>query len=686
MELQWFKDQIRLYKINTVIVGTGAAGFNAADQLWSLGQRDIAMVTDHVNAGTSRNTGSDKQTYYKLTLAGAEPDSVGEMAKTLFSGQCVDGDLALCEAALSAQCFLKLVNLGVPFPRNRWGEYVGYKTDHDPRCRATSVGPYTSKYMTECLERSVREKEIRIFDKTQVIRVLSDGKKVLGLLCLDLDRADEEKERFVLFACENVIYATGGPAGMYADSVYPAGHYGASGLAFEAGVRGKNLTEWQYGMASVHPRWNVSGTYMQVLPRFISTDQEGADEREFLMDFFADRYEMMSKVFLKGYQWPFDVRKAAGGSSVIDILVYMERRRGRRIFLDFRSNPCGQAVEFEKLDQEAYEYLSRASACFGTPIERLKHMNGPAVDFYQDKGVDLETQPLEIALCAQHNNGGLAVDSWWQTNLEGFFAVGEVSASHGVYRPGGSALNAGQAGSARAAQYIAARRPGQGPEAEEFEAVAGKALEEAEKLAEKALESGSQPGSPAVSALQPGSPVVSASQPGSLSATASQPSILPADVRLLWDRAAVRMSRSGAAFRNITQIKAALEETRAELQQFEDLVQAGRPGDLWRVFRLRDILLSQQVYLAAMLDYVNQGGTSRGSALYTDPAGRKPDSRLPEEFAFRLDDGSRGGLVQEAAYRDGAVQFQWRAVRPIPRDDDFFENVWRGYRENQNIF
>ncbi len=98
----------------------------------SLGQRDIAIVTDHKNAGTSRNTGSDKQTYYKLTLAGGEPDSVMEMAKTLYEGQCVDGDQALCEAALSAPCFLKLVNLGVPFPRNRWGEYVGYKRTTTP--------------------------------------------------------------------------------------------------------------------------------------------------------------------------------------------------------------------------------------------------------------------------------------------------------------------------------------------------------------------------------------------------------------------------------------------------------------------------------------------------------------------------------------------------------------------------
>ena len=84
------------------------------------------------------------------------------MADTLFAGRCVDGDIALCEAALSTQCFLKLVELGVPFPRNRYGEYIGYKTDHDPRRRATSVGPYTSKQMTECLEAAVQAKGVPI--------------------------------------------------------------------------------------------------------------------------------------------------------------------------------------------------------------------------------------------------------------------------------------------------------------------------------------------------------------------------------------------------------------------------------------------------------------------------------------------------------------------------------------------
>ena len=139
---------------------------------------------------------------------------------------------------------------------------------------------------------------------------------------------------------------------------------------------------------------------------------------------------MLSKLFLKGYQWPFDVRKVAGGSSIIDVLVYLERCKGRRVYLDYRRNPVGGAFSYDELEPEARDYLTRAGACFGTPVERLGHMNAPAVEFYRDKGVDLAREPLEISLCAQHNNGGLAIDCWWQTNVAGLFAVGEASASH----------------------------------------------------------------------------------------------------------------------------------------------------------------------------------------------------------------------------------------------------------------
>lgn len=638
-----------VYSLNTVVVGTGAAGYNAAGRLYTLGQADIAIVTEHVLAGTSRNTGSDKQTYYKLTLSGSDPDSVRDMADTLFSGQAVDGDVALCEAALSAQCFLHLVELGVPFPRNRWGEYIGYKTDHDPRRRATSVGPYTSKRMTECLQRSVQDKGIRVFDRMQVVRILGDGQKVLGLMCLDLNKAKDAENGFVLFNCKNVVYATGGPAGMYLDSVYPHGHYGASGLAFEAGAAGRNLTEWQYGLASVKPRWNVSGTYMQALPRVFSTDASGGDEREFLKEYYEDKYGLLSNLFLKGYQWPFDVRKAAGGSSVIDLMVFRETARGRKVYLDYRQNPFGEGIDFKGLDPEAFAYLDKAGACFGTPFERLQHMNAPAVDFYRDKGVDLKQEPLQIALCAQHNNGGIGVDAWWRSSLEGFFAAGEAACTHGVYRPGGSALNAGQVGSLRAAQYIAAQRQGSAMEESAFIRLTEKQVVEMQEMAAQ---------------LQEGT----------------------GNVREWWDRAAARMSRDGGPIRSREKIRAALEQTKQELAKFASDVRAGEKGNLGMALRLRDMLLSQEMYLTAMADYLEKGGKSRGSALYRDPKGDSSPGGPLAEFTFEADDGKLGHLVQEICRGSDGNQVTWRGVRPLPEDDSFFENVWRDYRENGNVY
>lgn len=645
--LQFEQYTLPVYTFNTVVVGSGAAGFNAADMLAAFGQRDIAIVSEDVQAGTSRNTGSDKQTYYKLTLAGSEADSVVDIANTLFAGECMDGDIALCEASLSAQCFLRLVSLGVPFPQDRYGAFTGYKTDHDPRRRATSAGPYTSRLMTEALEHSVRTKSICIFDRLQVISILKRGESACGLLCWDASKACNSGDAFVLFNCTNIIYAVGGPAGIYADSVYPAGHFGASGVAFEAGVRSQNLTEWQFGLASIQPKWNVSGSYMQVLPRFYSTNANGGDEREFLWDAYATQAEALTDVFLKGYQWPFDVRKVAAGSSRIDLLVYREMLQERRVFLDYRSNPGG-AINYSSLAEEAYNYLQSAGACYGNPVERLAHMNQPALNHYLAHGVDLTQQPLEIALCVQHNNGGLQVDAWWQTSLHGLFAAGEVAGTHGVYRPGGSALNSGQVGGMRAAAYIAARRHHSPLSVEEFNTVCGQYLPDFVQLTQEVLHDGED------------------------------------NVGKQWQIASHRMSRVGGAVRERGHILQALAQTSHDLKSFCRDVRVSSTANLSTVFRLRDMLQCQQVYLAAMADYVEHGGGSRGSALYVRDVPMHSLPKLGDDFL--LDAGLHKNWIQETWLEDGTPRFRWRKVRPIPQEDDFFENVWRSYRENSNIY
>lgn len=431
---------------DTLIIGTGCAGYNAADKLYDLGVRDIAIVTEGKYMGTSRNTGSDKQTYYKLSLCGSDGDSVREMADTLYSGGGVMGEHALCEAAYSARCFMRLVELGVPFPTNEYGEYAGYKTDHDPRTRATSCGPLTSKYMTEALERSVLGKAIEIIDFQRVIKILTDENGVTGVAC-----ANTLTGEIAVIACNNVILATGGPACIYKNTVYPESQHGATSLATEAGALLSNMEEWQYGIASTKFRWNLSGTYQQVLPRYVSVDKDG-NEREFLYEALGT--DSLGLIFLKGYQWPFDTRKIEG-SSKVDMLVAAEIKNGNKVYLDFLNNPRGLEGGFDVLPAEAYSYLERSTALFGTPIERLAKMNEGAVELYKEHGIDLYSEWLEIAVCAQHCNGGVAVDDNWQSNICGLYAAGEAAGTFGVYRPGGSALNSTQVGSLRAAEHIA---------------------------------------------------------------------------------------------------------------------------------------------------------------------------------------------------------------------------------------
>ena len=105
----------------------------------------------------------------------------------------------------------------------------------------------------------------------------------------------------------------------------------------------------------------------------------------------------------------------------------------------------------------------------------------------------------------------------------------------------------------------------------------------------------------------------------------------------------------------------------------------------WLAYRLRDALLAEQMYIMSMTVYVDAGGKSRGSAIYTSENGTAPD-KMEDVFRFELDDGSLNDVVFEITYKDGSMGGGSRPVRPLPEGGGFFENVWRDYRETKNIY
>jgi succinate dehydrogenase/fumarate reductase flavoprotein subunit len=643
------------HHINTLVIGSGAASLNSAVSLHSMGQEDIVIATSHWGGGTSRNAGSDKQTYYKLSLCGDEPDSVTAMAGDLFAGRCMHGDIALCEAQGSIKAFMNLVALGVPFPHDKYGSWAGYKTDHDPRARATSAGPYTSRMMFEALASEVYKRNIKVLDKHHCVALLTDElrTKVTGAIAINTEEKDPWNA-FVLFNSTNVVLGTGGPAGIYDSSVYPLSQYGSTGMALLAGASGQNLTESQFGIASVKFRWNLSGSYQQVIPRYFSTSPGGSDKEEFLNSSFPDFKTLLRAIFLKGYQWPFDPVKVSGyGSSLIDLLVYKEiEEKGREVYIDYTCNPTwknGEIFDLSLLDSETYNYLERSRALKDCPVERLLAMNPAAVALYHDHGIDLITEPIQIAVCAQHNNGGLKGNIWWESNLRHLFPVGEVNGSHGVYRPGGSALNSGQVGSYRAAQYISRKYGSHPPEEKAFLELATPDTERILALAEKWM--GAYEGS---------------------------------EFSTILSEIQKRMSASGGIIRNRKTIALAAREADRLVNELPGKIKASAVGELADSFRLFDLCITHSVYLEAIRTYIEMGGRSRGSYIVTDEpddSGKSvEDSILNPEIC--LYDREIEKKILELKLKDGSVVPELTDIRDIPKQNLWFEHVWRDYLED----
>lgn len=633
---------------DVLVFGSGAAGLCCASRLANLGVQDVLILTNGIHMGTSRNTGSDKQTYYKLNVSGSVPDSVAEVAQTLFGGGACDGDTALVEAALSARCFFHLADLGVPFVRNEYGEFVGYKTDHDPKARAASAGPLTVQEMCDALFGQAEKERISVREGMTPVQILTEKGRVTGLLCL-WQSADRKEREFQLFACQYLVMATGAPASLYGKSVYPVSQMGASGICFGAGAKGKNLTEWQYGLASVDYRWNVSGSYQQVLPRYVSTAEDGSDVHEFLLEGFEDIPAALNAAFLKGYQWPFDVTKLTlGGSSWVDLLVYRETvLRGRRVYMDFTRNPFDmEQLEPSLLSPECLHYLESSGALQKTPYERLMALNPDAVRLYRSHNIDLEREWLAVDVCAQHNNGGLSADIWWETDVRNLFAIGELNGSHGIRRPGGSALNAGQVGAFRAAERIAARLIASGEYGNPGAWERKTAVESANGQCNPALER----------AALWCSRVEGAGNLGALTSYFQQ-----------------RNSSYAGFVRNRTEIEKTLAEGK-ELLRHPERIQIANEAELPQAFRLWDMLVSTVAYLGAMLDYIQNCGLSRGSALIAE--------QLPEPGHFVPVDTEHQHQIQEITLdQNYDMQTNWRSVRGIPNSPQWFEQVWKDARQ-----
>jgi len=453
--------QCPVHKVEALVLGSGAAGLRAAVEIKREGV-DVLVCSTGLFSGTSACSGSDKQTLHTAGTSN-RGDDFTKLAHDIGSGGGMDRDTAYIEAVGSIGAFAGLQYIGLPLPQDRFGAVLRYQTDHDDVGRATSCGPRTSRLMTKVLCDEAIRLDIPFLKQTTGIRILKDEDQVKGIIAVERDR-DTNEFGLLVVLCDKLVLATGGPGELYRDSVYPKHCFGSLGMAIEAGIKVSNLTESQFGIGTRRTEfpWNLSGTYVQVIPYIHSVDEHGK-EHNFLANYFRTTRELASNLFRKGYQWPFHATRMVDfKSSLVDLVIFIESRKGHTILMDFNRNPKAvpgdEPFSLDRLDPDVRAYLENNEALQEMPIDRLRQMNPLAIELYRQHKHDIATTPLPFNVSNQHMNGGVDVDIWAQSSLKGCYAIGEVSGTHGVTRPGGAALNAGQVFAMRCAKHIASRK------------------------------------------------------------------------------------------------------------------------------------------------------------------------------------------------------------------------------------
>jgi succinate dehydrogenase/fumarate reductase flavoprotein subunit len=312
--------------------------------------------------------------------------------------------------------------------------------------------------------------------------------------------------------------------------------------------------------------------------------------------------------------------------------------------MDFNRNPLpvpgDLPFDMARLDEDVAAYLGAAGANQDLPIDRLRHMNPLAIELYRRYKIEIAAEPLEFAVNNQHMNGGIAVDTWGQSSVPGIYAVGEAAGTHGVTRPGGSALNAGQVFGTRAAEHLS-NRPAPAARSDGSDEIAA-ALARLDRL------------------FQPGSPHT---------------------IEALEAEIQARMSDHAGPFCFPDDVAQALADARrlnASIAQHGLAVP--RANQLSRALQWRQMALASEAVLTALDHYIAAGGGSRGARAICDPEGQAaPDTRTGplEAYRFRAESEAHRQEQIFLAFAQGAMTVSQRPVRPFDEaSKTFFERDW----------
>lgn len=207
-------------------------------------------------------------------------------------------------------------------------------------------------------------------------------------------------------ATDRVVLATGGYAGLYAQTTNPSTTRGAGlALAARAGARLADLEFVQFHPTALNLAATPAGATGRTPPSLGSADAAASPGR---LPLLTEALRGAGAVLLSDGQRFVD---EVAPRDVVAAAVHAERRAGRRVELDCRAVP----------DLERFTALAATAAA---------------------AGLDPRRDPLPVCPAAHYSMGGVLTDARARTDVPGLWAVGEVACTglHGANRLASNSL------------------------------------------------------------------------------------------------------------------------------------------------------------------------------------------------------------------------------------------------------